>query len=106
MYLQAGATDGATCELRGHTDTVASAGFSSDGSLLATSGLDGGYCISIYHHVQKEWYRLIVLAVEAALDPVASVYAVVTILSCSVVSIKEVLYMNTVPVMNITTVFQ
>lgn len=72
VYLQAGATDGATCELRGHTDTVASAGFSSDGSLLATSGLDGGCCTSIYHHVPREWYRLILLAVEAALSSVAS----------------------------------
>ncbi len=38
---QAGAEDGYTCELRGHTDTVSATAFSSDGSLLATAGLDG-----------------------------------------------------------------
>ena len=41
--FQAGAQDGYTCELRGHTDTVSATAFSGDGSLLATAGLDGMY---------------------------------------------------------------
>ena len=43
MATQAGAEDGYTCELRGHTDTVSATAFSNDGSLLATAGLDGAY---------------------------------------------------------------
>ena len=39
-FHQVGSSDG-TAELTGHTDTVCSVGFSADGTLLATGGLDG-----------------------------------------------------------------
>jgi hypothetical protein len=48
MLLQVGQqafeeTGGAVLELAGHTDTVSSLAFNSDGSLLATGGMDGAW---------------------------------------------------------------